>query len=153
MSIETSVTWIAICQIIITLMVFLTAAALIFVLIKFKKLVSDKVDEALSRVQPIVDQTREIAEQAKDTAEKVSEKVDSIMTKAETTATKVTERMDNVTAKVQESVSPQAVNIAGYVAAGLKALQLFKDISAARSASSEQKHHHAHTDEDAGAHI
>lgn len=136
MSSDASLTTIAICQLITTLMIFLTAAALIVAIFMFKKMVSDKVDELMNRVQPIVDQTKQIAEQAKETAEKVSEKVDSIMTKAESTAAKVTERMDNVTAKVEQSVSPQAANIAGYVAAGLKALQLFKDISAVRQSAS-----------------
>jgi len=150
MSSEASLTTIAVCQLITTLMIFLTTAALIVAIIMFKKMVSAKIEELMNRVQPIVDQTKEIALQAKETAEKVSEKVDSIMTKAESAATKVTDRMDSVSAKVEESVTPQAANIAGYVAAGLKALQLFRDISAVRGSSSARKHQ---PDEDAGSHI
>jgi hypothetical protein len=150
MSTQASLTLIAICQVVTMLMVVAIGAGLIYAILMMKKMISQKVDELMNRVQPIVDQTKDIAEQAKQTAEMVSEKVDSIMSKAEGTATRVTERMDNVTAKVEESVTPQAANIAGYVAAGLKALQLFKDISAARESSSARKHH---TDEDAGAHI
>lgn len=147
MSNSASMTIIAVCQLLTTTMVVVIGVGLIYALLKMKKMLNDKMDDLMNRVQPIVDQTKEIAEQAKETAEKVSEKVDSIMTKAEGTATRVTERMDNVTAKVEESVTPQAANIAGYVAAGLKALQLFRDISAASSS------HRRQSDEDAGAHI
>lgn len=139
MSSHASLTTIAICQLITTVMIFLTAAGLIIAIIMFKRMIGAKIDEAMNRVQPIIDQTKEIAEQAKETAEKVSEKLDSIMTKAESTATKVSDRMDSVTAKVEQSVSPQAATIAGYVTAGLKAAQLFKDILAVRH-TPEPKH-------------
>jgi len=150
MSTQASLTTIAICQIIVTALIFLAAAGIFVGVLILRKFLSDKIDQVLDRVQPIVDQTKEIAVQAKETAEKVSEKVDSIMSKAENTASKVTERMDTVTAKVEESVSPQAANIATYVAAGIKALQLFKEISATRAASSGSRRE---PDEDAGAHI
>jgi predicted PurR-regulated permease PerM len=151
MSVQASLTAIAICQIIVTAMIFIVAAGLLIGILMLKKFISDKIDQILDRIQPILDQTKDIAEQAKETAEKVSEKVDSIMTKAEDTASKVTERMDNVTAKVEESVSPQAASIAGYVAAGLKALQLVRDISAVRTSSSE--HRRQEPEKDAGPYI
>lgn len=150
MSTQASLTIIAICQLLTMITVVAIGGAVIYAIFMFRRFISGKIDEILNRIQPILDQTKDIAVQAKETAEKVSEKVDSIMTKAETTATKVSERMDNVTAKVEESVSPQAANIAGYIAAGLKALQLFKDISAVKGSASSTKHK---SDEDAGAHI
>lgn len=144
MSTQAALTSIAVCQIIITALIFLAAAGLFVGILILRKFLSDKIDQVLDRVQPILDQTKGIAEQAKQTAEHVSETVDSIMNKAETTADKVTTRMDSVTAKVEESVSPQAATVAGYVAAGLKALQLVKEISATRR---------PRPDEDAGASI
>lgn len=150
MSTQVSLTIIAICQLLTIIALLAIGGGLIYAIIMLKRMVSEKTDEMMSRVQPIVDQTKEIAEQARETAEKVSEKVDSIMTKAESTASRVTERVDHVTAMVEESVSPQAASIAGYVAAGLKAFQLFKDISASRASSSSQKHG---LSDDAGTHI
>ncbi len=152
MSTQASLTIIAICQILTMLTVVAIGIGLIYVLLKMKKMINDKADEVMGHVQPILDQTQSIAEQARDAAEKVSEKVDSIMSKAEDTASRVSERMDSVTAKVEQSVSPQTANIAGYVAAGLKALQLFKDISATRATSSAPERRNP-VDEDSGAHI
>lgn len=135
MSTEHALSTIAICQLITTIMVFLTAGALIAVIFLFKRMVSQKADELMSRVQPIVDDAKAVAEQAKETAEKVSEKVDSIMTKAEDTADKVTTRMDSVTAKVEEAVSPQAATVAGYAVAAMKAFQLFQQVAAVKQAA------------------
>lgn len=132
MSTESSLTAIAICQIITTAMVFLTAAALVVVVFMFKRMVNQKIEEVMNRVQPIIDQTQQVAQQARETAEMVGEKVDSIMTKAESTAGRVTERMDSVSAKVEEAISPKAATVAGYAAAALRALQLFQQVAAVK---------------------
>lgn len=139
MSTEHALIWIAVCQTVTTLMVFLTAGALIYVFLKFKQMISEKADEVTKRIQPILDQTQQIAVQAKQTAELVSEKVDSIMTKAETTAGNVTDRMDSVSAKVEEAVSPQAAQVAGYAVAAVKAFQLFQQIAAVKQAAKPKK--------------
>lgn len=135
MSTQTALTWIAICQMLATLSILAVAIGLLVAIFTFKKLISDKIDQAMNRVQPIIDQTKEIAEQAKETAESVSEKVDIIMTKVEGTADKVTSRVDNVTAKVEDAVSPQAATVAGYAAAAVKAFQLFQTIASAKHAT------------------
>jgi predicted PurR-regulated permease PerM len=135
MSTSVALTIIAICQMLATIAVVIAAGAIVAGIFIFKKLISDKIDQALNRVQPILDQTKEIAEQAKETAEHVSEKVDIIMTKVEGTADKVTSRMDNVTAKVEDAVSPQAATVAGYAAAAVKAFQLFQTIASVKQAT------------------
>lgn len=135
MSTSDALTAIAICQMLSTLAVLAAAAGLLIAVFMFKKLISDKIDQAMNRVQPILDQTKQIAEQAKETAELVSDKVDVIMTKVEGTADKVTSRMDNVTAKVEGAVSPQAATVAGYAAAAVKAFQLFQTIASVKQAT------------------
>ena len=135
MSTQTALTWIAICQMLATLSILAVAIGLLVAVFSFKKLISDKIDQTMNRLQPILDQTKEIAEQAKETAEHVSEKVDIIMTKVEGTAEKVTSRVDNVTAKVEDAVSPQAATVAGYAAAAVKAFQLFQTIASVKQAT------------------
>lgn len=134
MSTATSLGIIAICQLIATIAIVAAAAGLVVAIVFFKRMIGSKIDEMMNRVQPILDQTKEIAQQAKETAELVSEKVDSIMTRADNTAEKVSSRMDSVSAKVEQAVSPQTANVAGYVAAALKAFQLFRDIAAVSKA-------------------
>jgi len=135
MSTTTSLGIMAICQLIATVAILVAAAGLVCAIILFKRMISAKIDEMMNRVQPILDQTKDIARQAKETAEKVSEKVDSIMTKADDTAGKVADRMDSVTAKVEEAVSPQAATFAGYAAAALKAVQLFQKLASVKQSA------------------
>jgi len=135
MSTGTSLAIMAICQLIATVAIVVAAAGLVVAIILFKRMISAKVDEMMNRVQPILDQTKDIAQQAKETAEKVSEKMDSIMTKADDTVEKVSSRMDSVSAKVEEAVSPHAATFAGYAAAALKAFQLFQQISVTKQAA------------------
>ena len=129
MSTQTSLAIMAICQLLATIAIITAAVGLIYVVIFFKRMISDKVDEMINRIQPILDETKGVAQHARETAEMVSEKVDSIMTKAENTAGNVTSRMDSVSAKVEEAVSPQAASAAGYAVAAVKAFQLFQQIS------------------------
>ena len=135
MSTGTSLGIMAICQLISSCAIVVAAAGLVVAIILFKRMISAKVDEMMNRVQPILDQTKDIAQQAKETAELVSQKVDSIMTKADDTAGKVSSRLDSVSAKVEEAVSPHAATFAGYAAAALKAFQLFQQISATKHAA------------------
>lgn len=121
-------TVIAICQILLTLAGVAAVAVLIYAVFSLKKLVSTKVDEALNRVQPIVDQAKSIAEQARDTADKVSDKVDTIVSRAEMTAERVSERVDTLSAKVEEAMSPQMVTAAGIVGTAVKCAQIYKGI-------------------------
>ena len=129
MSTQTSLAIMAICQLLATAAIVTAAVGLVYVAIFFKRMVSDKVDELINRVQPILDETKSVAQQARETAEMVSDKVDSIMSKAEDTAGRVTGRMDSVSAKVEEAVSPQAASAAGYAVAAVKAFQLFQQIA------------------------
>ena len=129
MSSQTSLTIIAISQIILAISIFMAVAGLLYAIFAFKKMISSKVDEAMDRVQPIVDQAKAISEQAKETVEKVSDKVDSIMTKAETTADKVGEKVQSVSEKVETAINPQVLAAAGIVGSAVKCIQLYNDIT------------------------
>ena len=132
MSSSSALTTIAICQLIMTIAGFLTALALIYVLFAFKKMISNKVDEAMGKVQPVVDQAKAIAEQARQTAEMVGSKVDSIMTRAESTADKVGEKVESVTTKVDEAVSPQVATTAAVISGAIRCIQIYQDINRIR---------------------
>lgn len=124
----TALTTIAICQLIMTAAGVVAVAGLIYAIFAFKKMISNKIDEVMDRVQPVVDRAESIAQQAKDTAEKVSEKVDSIMARAESTADTVSTRVESVSSKVEQAVNPQVVAVAGMVGTAVKVMQLYRDI-------------------------
>ena len=128
MSGSVSLTLIAVCQVLTTLAAMAAAAALIYAVFAFKRLVDHKVEDALNRVQPIVDQARSVAEQARETAENVSEKVGSIVSRAESTVGLVGDRVDSLSAKVEEGMSPQLITVAGIVGTAVKCAQIYKDI-------------------------
>ena len=132
MSSQASLTIIAICQIILTISIFAAVGGLLYAIFSFKKMISSKVDEAMGKVQPVVDQAKAISEQARETVEKVSDKVDSIMTKAETTADKVGEKVQSVSEKVETAINPQVAAAAGIVGSAVKCIQLYHDINKVR---------------------
>lgn len=140
MSEQTSLMIIAICQMLFVVIGIIAAAAILWAVLSFKKMVQQKMDEAMSRVQPVVDRATVIAEQAKETADKVkvttdniSAKIDSIVGRAETTADKVSDRVDSVTSRVEQSVSPQVAQIAGIIGMGIKLYDIYRDMSASKA--------------------
>lgn len=138
MSGSTQLSIIAACQALQTLAALAAVAVLIYGVVSLKRLVNSKVNEAIGKIQPIVDQAQSIAEQARDTAEKVSEKVDAMVTRAETTVERVGEKVDSISAKVEEGISPQVVTVAGIVGTAVKCAQIYKDIVSAKQASQER---------------
>ena len=132
MSDSASLTAIAICQIVTTIAGLASVAVLIYAVVTFKRLINRKADEAMNRVQPIVDQAKSIAEQARDTAEKVSEKVDTMVARAETAVGRVGDSVESVSARVEEAVSPQMITVAGIVSTAVKCAQIYKDIMSAK---------------------
>lgn len=138
MSGSTQLSIIAACQVLLTLAALAVVGVLIYGVVSLKKLVQSKVDEAMSRVQPIVDKAQFVAEQARETAETVSKKVDSMVTRAETTVERVGEKVDSVSAKVEECISPQVVTVAGIVGTAVKCAQIYKDIVSAKQCSQNQ---------------
>lgn len=139
MSNQVSLTIIAICQMIFALGGLLTAIALIYVLLSFKNMVSRKIDDAMASVQPVMDQAKSIAEQAKETADKVSVKVDAIMSKAETTANSVSEKVSTVSSRVEEAVNPQVATAAGIVGTAMKCYQLYRDLVSVKEAAATSR--------------
>lgn len=125
---DTSLTIIAICQLITTAAGVVAVVAMVYAILAFKKMISTKIDEAMSRVQPVVDRAESIAQSAKETAEKVSEKVDHIMDRAESTAESVSGKVESVSTKVEEAMNPQVVAIAGVVGTAVRCVQLYRDI-------------------------
>lgn len=92
---------IAVCQIIMTAMFFLVSAALIVVLIWFKGMIERKINDAMARVQPIINQAKAISDDAKETVDKVSSTVDTVMTRVESSAGQVGDRLDSIMEKVE----------------------------------------------------
>lgn len=132
MSNETSLTIIAICQLLGMVVAIASVVALIYGVISFKRMVSSKMDEAMAKVQPVVDSAQHIAEQARATADNVSSKVDAIMTKAEDTADQIGNKMQAVSTKVEEAINPQVATAVGVVGAVVKAVQIYQDINTVR---------------------
>lgn len=127
MSNTTALTIIAICQIVYAVVGLLAVLGIIYAIFALKKMVSDKIDEAFNRIQPVVNQAQSIAEQARETSEKVSAKVDAIMSKAENTADQVSNRVVTATNKVESAINPQVASTAGMIGAAIKAYQLYQD--------------------------
>ncbi|MCL5104652.1 MAG: hypothetical protein M1133_11155 [Armatimonadetes bacterium] len=132
MSNTTALTIIATCQLIMTAAGVVAVGGLIYAIFAFKGMISSKIDEALSKVQPVIDRAESVAEQAKETAEHVSGKVDAIMAKAEETADTVGDKVQSVSTKVEEAMNPQVVAVAGVVGTAVRCLQLYSDIVKAR---------------------
>ena len=126
---STQLTIIAICQLIATIAMVAAAAGLLYVAFSLKRLIATKIDEAMAEVRPIAEQARAIAEQAAKTADMVSEKVDAIMTTAEDGATSVGNTVQSVSKRMEEAVNPQMVNIAAWVGAAAKCVQIWRDVS------------------------
>ena len=135
MTSDTSLTIIAICQLIMTAGGLIAVSALVYVVLAFKKMISAKIDEVMDRVQPVVDRAESIAQSAKETAEKVSEKVDHIMARAETTADSVSDKVESVSVKVEEAMNPQVVAVAGVVATAVRCMQIYRDIMQLRQSA------------------
>jgi hypothetical protein len=131
MTSSASLTAIAICQVLTALAGLATAVVLIYAVVSFRQFINRKVDEAMNRVQPIVDEAKSVAEQARETAEKVSEKVDTMVTRAGTTVDRVGDQVESVSAKVEEAISPQVIAVAGILGTAVKCAQIYKDIVAA----------------------
>lgn len=155
MSTVVSLTTIAICMIILTAATFLMTAGLVIAIFAFRKMISRKIDEAMDKVQPVVDQAKAIAEQAKNTTDRVSEKVDSIAAKAETTAERVGDKVQSVTEKVEESMSPQVMVAAGLIGTALRAFQIYREATKGKRVTvrTEQGQQEAQAGADVEAHI
>ena len=134
MSNTTSLTIIAICQLAITAAGIVAVGGLIYAILAFKRMISSKIDEAMNKVQPVIDRAESVAQQAKETAEHVSDKVDAIMAKAEETADTVGDKVQSVSTKVEEAMNPQVVAVAGVVGTAVRCLQLYSDIVKVRHA-------------------
>lgn len=132
MSTETALGIIAICQLLITIAIIAGTAGVIIALIIFKKVISSKLDQLIGSVEPILEQTRDIAEQAKEATEKLNTTVESILSRADDTAEKLSSRVDSVSAKVAQVVSPK---VASYAAAAVKGFELIQQVFAARRAA------------------
>jgi type I site-specific restriction endonuclease len=132
MTTETSLTIVAICQLVAMIAVAAAVGGLLYVLCAFKRMISKKIDQAMAEVKPVAEQARSIAEQAKRTADTVSDRVDSIMTTAEDAATSAGNTVHDVSRRIDEAVSPQIAQIAGLVSAIAKCVQSWHDVSACR---------------------
>jgi len=139
MSSDTPLWIIAVCQLITTAAGVVAVVAMVYAIIAFKKMISTKIDEAMNRVQPVVDRAEAIAQSAKETAEKVSEKVDHIMTRAESTAETVSDKVESVSTKVEEAMNPQVVAVAGVVGTAVRCMQIYRDIVQIRQGAAPQE--------------
>jgi methyl-accepting chemotaxis protein len=128
MSDSTSLTIIAICQLLTLIAGIVTMGALVWVFFAFKKLVSKKIDEAIGLVKPVADQAKAIAEQARKTADTACERVDTMMSRMENTVDAVGDKVEDISARVEEAISPQMIAAAGVVGTAAKAAQIYRDI-------------------------
>jgi len=119
-------------MIIITVVGAVAAVALIYAILNFKNMVKNRVDEAMAKIEPVVEQAKSIAEQARHTAESVSAKVEAIAAKAEDTANKVGDKVQAVSEKVEEAVSPQIVTAAGIVGTVARCVGIYKELKQLR---------------------
>jgi methyl-accepting chemotaxis protein len=139
MSVPVGVTIIAICMLILTVGTVLATGAIIWLIRGFKKMVGNKVDEAMAKVQPIVDQAQTIANQVGDTTEKLTSAVNTIASKAEETANTVGDKVKIMSEKVEDAVNPQVVTIAGMVGTAARCVQIYHDLVKLREEPKESK--------------
>ena len=128
MSGSTSLTIIAICQLLTTIAGIVAVGAMVWMFFAFKKLVTKKVDEAIGMVKPVADQAKSIAEQARKTADMACERVDTMMSRMESTVETVGDKVEEISTKVEEAISPQMIAAAGIVGTAAKAAQIYRDI-------------------------
>ena len=129
---------IAVCQVITTIAAIVSVAVFIWAVFAFKSLITRKIDLFFAKVQPVVDEAKSIAEQARDTTEKVSEKVDSIMSRAESTANTVSEKVESVSGKLEEAINPQIAVAVGVLEAGVKLVHIYREIVQSRQSKGTQ---------------
>jgi len=128
MSGSTSLTIIAICQLLTTIAGIVAVGAMVWIFFAFKKLVTKKIDQAMGMVKPIADEAKAIAEHARKTADTACERVDTMMSRMESTMDTVGDKVEAVSAKVEEAISPQMIAAAGIVGTAAKAAQIYRDI-------------------------
>lgn len=136
---QASLTVIAVCQIILVVLLFAAVAAILYALFAVRQTINQKVDEAMQRIEPVLEHTKAVVEQARSaaecanrTVEGVSERVDAIVSRAQDTA-------ESVTAKLEQAVSPQVIAAAGAAGTVLKCVQLYRDILELRRVASRQE--------------
>jgi methyl-accepting chemotaxis protein len=128
MTVSQGVTTIAICMIILTVAGSAAAVALIYGILTIKSVIKNKIDEAMAKIEPVVEQAKSIAEQARHTAESVSAKVEAIAAKAEDTANKVGDKVQSVSEKVENAINPQIVTAAGIVGTVARCVKIYKEL-------------------------
>ena len=139
MSVPSGVTIIAICTLILTLGTILVTGAILWLILSFKKMVNNKINEAMAKVQPIVDQAQTVANQIGDSTQKLTSAVNTIATKAEETANTVGDKVKTMSAKVEDAVNPQVVTIAGMVGTATRCYQIYHDLVKLREEPKEPK--------------
>jgi methylthioribose-1-phosphate isomerase len=123
-TVENSLSIIAICQAVMVVAGLGTAIGIIYAIVSFKKALVSKIDEAFERVEPVIDSAAKVAQQAQETVERVSEKVDRIAAKAAETTEAVGDRVQSVTQKFDEVLNPEVMKAVGIGTAILKAFNL-----------------------------
>jgi len=129
---ETSLAIMAICQLVSMVAIVALVIGFYIMFIKMRKMIDEKVDEALAKVQPILDQATAVANQAKATADTIGAKVDSIANKAETTAGKVGDTVQLLSGKVDQAVTPKVAAAIGIAGAAIKLVELYSTINKMR---------------------
>ncbi|OFX15012.1 MAG: hypothetical protein A2Z18_03210 [Armatimonadetes bacterium RBG_16_58_9] len=137
MSSETSLSVIAICQLLLIVSAIALVGVVVWAVLAFKKLVKDKLDELMGKVDPVLDQAKSVAEKARETADSISEKLDSIATKADDTVANLTESVESVSNKLEEAMTPQVVTVGSVIGAAAKCVELFKDVATLRKTAKE----------------
>ena len=126
---EASLEMIAYCQFASAVAISILVIAIVIMFFMMKKMVNDRVDEAMSKIKPILDQAKAVADQAKATVDTIGAKVDTIANKAETTAGKVGDTVQLLSGKVDQAVTPKVAAAIGLAGAVVKLVELYGTIS------------------------
>lgn len=136
---EQSLEMIAWCQLACAIGAVGFLIALIYLIASIRKTIDTKINEAMSKIEPIVTQAKAVAEQTRETVETIGTKVDSIANKAESTASKVGDTVQLLSGKVDQAVTPKVAATIGLAGAAIKLVELYGAVSRIRKSRDKEK--------------
>ncbi|MDH7601057.1 MAG: DUF948 domain-containing protein [Armatimonadota bacterium] len=126
MSESASLTLIAISQLVATIAVVILCVGMLYSMVLFRRMLSNKTDQLLAQIKPISERAQAIAEQAKQTADKALEKVDSMMSAAEDAVVSASDTARSVSRKIDESFTPRMAKIAALAVSIAKCVRVWQ---------------------------
>lgn len=140
MSSDTSLTLIAICQLVLTVAILAAAAGMIYALISIKRTVSAKITQVLTELKPVSEKLNSVAEQLKQTTDKAADKIDSMLIATEDAVQSVTEATKSISKKIEESFSPRMATIAALITSIVKCAHIWRESTGRGECSDSSQH-------------